>query len=86
MKKTILIIATLVISVFAVQAQDMTLEEILESHFEAIGQEKLNDVKSMTVAGKMMMQGMELPFKMIIKRPNKSRMEMTIRQHYGTGV
>ncbi|OQY00143.1 MAG: hypothetical protein B6I20_09155 [Bacteroidetes bacterium 4572_117] len=79
MKKTILIIATLVVSVFAVQAQDMTLEKILESHFEAIGQEKLNDVKSITMTGKQMMQGMEFPFKVIIKRPDKLRVEATVQ-------
>lgn len=79
MKKTILIIATLFFTAFVGQAQDMTLEEILESHFEAIGQEKKNDVKSTTMTGKMMMQGMELPFKLVIKRPDKTRMEMTIQ-------
>lgn len=79
MKKTILIIASLVVTAFASQAQDMTLEEILESHFEAIGQEKLNDVKSITMTGKMLSQGMELPFKRINKRPDKLQMEMTIQ-------
>ena len=78
MKKTILIITSLVVLVFAGQAQDLTLEEILEKHFKAIGQEKLNNVKSITITGKMLMQGMELPFKQIQKRPDKSKVEMTM--------
>ncbi|MEN8121096.1 MAG: outer membrane lipoprotein-sorting protein [Bacteroidota bacterium] len=79
MKKTILIIATLFVTAFVGQAQDMTLEEVLESHFEAIGQEKMNDVKSMTMTGKQMAQGMEYPFKIVIKRPDKLRIEATIQ-------
>lgn len=79
MKKTILIIATLFVTAFVGQAQDMTLEEILESHFEAIGQDKLNDVKSISMTGKVMTQGMELPFKRVHKRPDKLRMEMEIQ-------
>ena len=79
MKKTILIIASLFITAFVGQAQDMTLEEILESHFEAIGQEKMIDVKSITMTGKSLAQGMELPIKVVIKRPDKVRVEVTIQ-------
>ena len=78
MKKTILIIASLVVSIFVGQAQNLTLEEILEKHFEAIGQEKVNKVKSITMTGKILMQGMELPLKTITKRPDKARTEMTM--------
>lgn len=79
MKQTILIIASLFITVFTTQAQDMTLEEILDSHFEAIGQDKLLNVQSITMTGKQMAQGMEFPFKIMIKRPAKLRVEATVQ-------
>jgi len=79
MKKTLLLLAVTFISVLTIQAQDMSLEEILESHFEAIGQEKLTEVKSMTMKGKQMMQGVEYPFTIYFKRPNKMRLEATVQ-------
>jgi len=79
MKKTLLLLAVTIISVLAVKAQDMTLEEILENHFEAIGQEKLVEVKSMKMGGKQMFQGMEFPFSISFKRPTKMRMEVDIQ-------
>ena len=62
MKKTLLLIAVTLISALTIKAQDMTLEEILESHFEAIGQEKLIAIKTVEFKGKILTQGMELPF------------------------
>ncbi len=50
-------------------AQD--LDEILDNHFETIGQKNLKNVKTIQATGKAVMMGMESPFKMISKRPNK---------------
>ena len=50
-------------------AQD--LDEILDNHFETIGQKNLKKVKTIQATGKAVMMGMESPFKMISKRPNK---------------
>ena len=70
MKKNIfisLIVAFVAISVSS--AQD--LDKILDKHFETIGQKKLLKVKTMQATGKAVMMGMDSPFKMISKRPNK---------------
>jgi outer membrane lipoprotein-sorting protein len=70
MKKNIfisLIVAFVAISVSS--AQD--LDNILDKHFETIGQKKLLKVKTIQATGKAVMMGMDSPFLMISKRPNK---------------
>jgi hypothetical protein len=62
-----------------VQAQDETLEEILEAHFEAVGQEKLNEVKSMTMTGLMSANGMELKMEIKQMRPLYYHTKMLIQ-------
>jgi len=79
MKNTILLIAVLLFSTFFISAQDMTLDEVLENHFETIGQDKLSEVQTFKMTGKQMMQGMEFPFTIYIKRPGKIRMEVEIQ-------
>lgn len=56
-------------NVSLVQAQGESLEEILEAHFEAVGQEKLAEVKSIRMKGKMSIMGMEVPMEIQQKRP-----------------
>jgi outer membrane lipoprotein-sorting protein len=70
MKKNIFI--SLIIAFVATSlsfAQD--LDKILDKHFETIGQKKLLKVKTIQATGKAVMMGMDSPFKMISKRPNK---------------
>ncbi len=70
MKKNIFI--TLIIAFVATSissAQD--LDKILDKHFETIGQKKLLKVKTIQATGKAVMMGMDSPFQMIGKRPNK---------------
>lgn len=59
-------------------AQD--LDKILDSHFKAIGQEKLLKVKTMEASGKMTitMMGAEGGIKIFNKRPNKMRVEVEV--------
>jgi len=59
-----------------ITAQD--LDEILDTYFETIGQEKLLKVKTMEATGKMMMtmMGMEGGFKTFNKKPDKMRVEV----------
>jgi len=45
------------------------LEEILENHFDAIGQENISKVKTLKATGKAVTMGMESPFIMMNKRP-----------------
>jgi len=77
MKKIITTCTVIALMVLPVVGQD--LNEILENHFETVGQEKLNKVETMVIKGKMMQMNMEFPFKQIIKRPNKFKLEAEVQ-------
>ena len=62
---------------FSVQAQN--LDKILENHFDAVGQEKLLKLKTLSFSGKIVQGGMELPFNMYMSRPMKFRMDITVQ-------
>ena len=57
-------------------AQD--LDKILNDHFKATAQEKLLNITSTTMTGKVVAMGMETTITLYQARPNKLRMEMTI--------
>jgi outer membrane lipoprotein-sorting protein len=61
---------------FAGNAQ--TVDEILDKHFKAIGQEKLSKAQTIEMQGKMMNMGLEMPFVQKFKRESKFRMDATI--------
>jgi outer membrane lipoprotein-sorting protein len=82
MKKTIIAIVS-VAMLCHVTTQAQELNEILDRYFKAIGQEKILNVQTQVSTGKILQMGMEIPFKTITKRPNKSYMEMDIQ---GTSV
>jgi len=70
----------LVVSLFfAFQAGAQNLDEILKNYFEANGQAKLLEVKTMVMKGKSMQMGMETPFTQTMKRPGKSYLEVPIQ-------
>jgi outer membrane lipoprotein-sorting protein len=72
MKKSIFIsLMVLLVATSVSTAQD--LDKILDNHFETIGQKELLDVKTIQATGKAVMMGMESPFEMVGKRPNKVR-------------
>jgi outer membrane lipoprotein-sorting protein len=77
MKKLISIV--IVLALFIPLAYSQDLSEVLNSHFKAIGQEKLSSVKSMKSTGKSIAQGMELDFVMYTLRPEKFRLEVDIQ-------
>ncbi len=78
MKKTIFAVICLVIfPLGSAYAQD--LQKILDKYFKTIGQENLLKVNSQISTGKILQMGMEMPFKAITKRPNKSYLEMEIQ-------
>lgn len=70
-------IFALTFSIFGLQAQD--LQEILDSYFETIGQEKFIEHKSMTAKGKSIQQGMETDFTVWQKRPDSFRLEVDMQ-------
>ena len=60
-------------------AQAMDADELIAKNLEASGGlEKIQAVKSVKLTGKFLAQGMEFPFTMIQKRPNKMRIEAEI--------
>ena len=65
------------LAIAASTAQD--LQELLDKHFEAIGQENLLKVKSINAKGKAMQMGMEFPFEMINKRPDKLKIMIEVQ-------
>jgi len=78
MKKHIFI--TFLMAVLAIAsstAQDV--QELLDNYFETIGQENLLKVKSLRAKGKAMQMGMEFPFEVINKRPDKLKTTVEVQ-------
>ncbi len=78
MKKSILL--TLFMAIMAISltyAQD--LDEILDNYFETIGQENLIKVKTLQATGKAVIMGMDAPFIMISKRPEKIKVTIELQ-------
>lgn len=65
--------------VFSINLQAQDLEEILEGHFDVVGQEKLATINTMKMIGNIVQGAMELPFLMYMSRPLKIKMEISIQ-------
>lgn len=80
-----LILATALLCAFSLQADELTVDQILARNAAARGGlEKLAAVKSMRLTGKLSMAGMEAPFTLTKKRPDMVKMEFTIQGMTGT--
>lgn len=79
MKKLIISILVLTIVAFVNVSQAQSLNDVLEKHFEAVGQEKLANASSFHIKAKISQMGMELPMSMKIKKPNMFRVEMEMQ-------
>jgi outer membrane lipoprotein-sorting protein len=55
------------------------VQELLDTYFETIGQENLLKVKSIHATGKALQMGMEFPFEMINKRPDRLKMVFEVQ-------
>ena len=78
MKRHLLVTGLMaVFAITSISAQG--LQEILENHFETIGQEKLLEIQSIHATGKMMQMGMEFPFEMMNVRPDKIKMIIDVQ-------
>ncbi len=71
MKKLFLTIMVMTVVALANTVGAQSLDDILNKYFEAIGQNKLMETKSMHVKAKVNQMGMEIPMEMKIKRPGK---------------
>jgi outer membrane lipoprotein-sorting protein len=79
MKKIVSTLLVILFTAFAGHVFAQSLDEVLNKHFKAVGQEKLMEQQAYTVKAKIQQMGMELPMEMKIKRPNKFRMEMEMQ-------
>jgi outer membrane lipoprotein-sorting protein len=79
-KLTVLCLAAALVA-GALSAGEMTLDELLAAHFEALGgAEALAAVESAQFNGNMAMgPGMEVPFTMVFSRPMSMRLEFTMQ-------
>jgi len=78
----LLTIAAFVIIPAAAQDADLTLDQIVQKHTEALGGvDKLKAVQNVTMTGKASLLGgqMEAPLTMKVKRPSSMRMEMIVQ-------
>jgi outer membrane lipoprotein-sorting protein len=79
MKKSILTVSIFLIAISLNVAKAQTLDEVLNSHFKAVGQENLVVVNSFIIKAKLSQAGMEMPMERKIKKPNKFRMEIEMQ-------
>lgn len=78
MKPKLLLSALLLMTISLVKAQ--TVDEILANYFKSVGSvEKWKALQSMKVSGNMNMQGMDFPFTLYSKRPNKMYMNIQVQ-------
>ncbi len=79
MKKTISALFILLIIAAVNVAQAQNLDQVLEKHFKAVGQDKLLTQKTYTIEANVQQMGMSIPMVMKIKRPGKFRMEIDMQ-------
>jgi len=70
-----LVVSFLLMMIFASLSFAQTVDEILEQHFAAIGQEKLLATNTMSTKGKIVQGQFEIPFTSFQKRPMNFRSE-----------
>ena len=80
MKKLLSLTFAIIIAALFTVVQGQDLSEILDQHFSVVGQEKLAEVKTITVYGKIMQMGNEFSFVQRMKKPNKFMLEANIQQ------
>ena len=77
--KSMKIILLALLTAFMGQINAQDLEEVLESHFEAINQDAVVNIKSIHMVGKSGRMGQSFNFQIWQVRPSKSRMEVDIQ-------
>lgn len=78
MKKITFLLVGIVFS-FSLNAQDLSLDEILNNYYEVMGMEKLDEIKTIIFKGKSVNQGMENEYTMTTFRPDRYRLEVPIQ-------
>lgn len=63
--------------------QELSVEQILEKHYEAIGGDHHRSIESMKMTGTSVLMGMEAPYTRYAKRPNKMLLEIYVQDMTG---
>jgi hypothetical protein len=79
MHKLIFLLAVSALIVAIPNAGAQSLDQILQRHFDASGQERLSGISSVKSSGKAVQMGNELPFLQIQKRPGMLYLELDIQ-------
>lgn len=76
MKRTLILTALMLFALVGLQAQ--TIDQVLEKHYKATGQDKMAAIKTYYVKAKMSMMGMDMPMTIQMKKPDKFRIDMEV--------
>ena len=80
MNKRSFIVLCMLLSCFCIYAVAQTVDEVINKNIQAVGGlEKIKAAKTIKITGKSMMQSLEIPVTMWIKKPDKIRTEVTIQ-------
>jgi len=79
MKKLVITLFAFAIVAFLNVAHAQTVNEVLDKHFKAVGQEKLSDITSFYIKAKVSQMGMEMPMEMKIKKPDMFVMTVDVQ-------
>jgi len=63
--------------------QELTIDQILARHYEAIGGDRHQSVQTMKTYGRSIVMGMEAPYTRYSKRPNKVLLEIYVQDMTG---
>jgi len=61
------------------RSQELKLDDILTKYFNTVGAEKMKGWQTVTTTGNVNMQGTKYPFRILMKRPGKIRIELEIQ-------
>jgi len=76
MRRLTISFAIAVFAISSLAAQD--LDKILNDHFKASAQDKMSEITSTTMKGRLVAMGMETDITILQARPNNVRIEMTL--------
>jgi hypothetical protein len=77
--KTLSTLLIAILFTFSINAQELSLDEVLNNYYEVMSLDQLDKVSTLVMKGKSINQGMENPFTMTFVRPDKYRLEVPIQ-------
>jgi outer membrane lipoprotein-sorting protein len=77
--KKLLVLLISIFSIAPLLAQDLSPDEIVLRNLKAIGQDKLMNIQTLKVTGKMTQQGLDFQVTVYQKKPEKTRQEIEVQ-------